>query len=250
MATDTAQKGGRTRRGEDRRREILQAARSVFAAKGYERASMAEIAAQVGVVEGAIYKHFASKRELLFEATRAVYEPVIAATRRELQGISGTRNRLRFVIWRQLQSFVEQPGLCRLIIQEIRLHDDYPGSVIQQLNRDMSSLVLAILEQASAAGELRAGVRPTLVRDAIFGGVEHLAWKVLVGRGTIDVDGQSDTLTDLILRGVDAGPDEQPSSALELAQLRAQVDRLEGLIAELDGRPDAKPPASGRKVPR
>jgi AcrR family transcriptional regulator len=219
----------------------------VFSAKGFERASMAEIAALVGVVEGAIYKHFPSKRELLFEATRSVYEPVIASARSELVGIRGTRNRLRFVIWRLLQSFVEQPGLCRLIIQEIRLHDDYPGSVIQQLNREMSAFVLAILEQAKAAGELRSDLRPTLVRDAIFGGVEHLAWKVLVGRGAIDVDGQSDLLTDLILRGVGAARELKAPSARELAQLRAQVDRLERLVAELDQTPEPGPTATGRR---
>jgi AcrR family transcriptional regulator len=233
MPDPTPQNGSRTRKGADRRREILAAAGEVFSAKGYEQASMAEIAAKVGVVEGAIYKHFESKRGLLFETTRAFYEPLIAATERELAGVLGTRNRLRFVIFRHLQSFVVHPELCRLIIREIRPYEDYYGSVVRELNRKTTSRVLSILEDAKRAGELRPGVRPALVRDVIFGGIEHLAWKSLSGRGKLDVDEQADGLTELILHGILATPSERPGSSPELHLLREQIDRLEKAITLL-----------------
>lgn len=225
--------GARTRRGKDRRRAILDAAREVFSTKGYEQTSMAEIAARVGVVEGAIYKHFGSKRELMFEATGDFYAPLIAAAKQHLAGVSGTRNRLRFVIWGQLQAFAHYPGLCRLIIQEIRPHEDYHGSVVHGLNREMTSMVLTILEQAQAAGELRPGVRPSVVRDLIFGGIEHTMSKVLAGRGTIDTQAEAEALTDLVMQGVQAPHEAAVSAGSEIAQLRAQVDRLEALVDRL-----------------
>jgi len=229
-ANASASNGKRTQRGEDRRKEILEAARSIFSAKGFERSSMAEIAAKVGVVEGALYKHFGGKRELLFEATRAFYEPLIAATREELTGVHGSRNRLRFVIHRQLQAFVRHPEMCRLIMQDIRPHDDYHGSVVRELNRKSTATVIGILEQARSDGELRADIQPTLVRDVIFGGIEHLAFRALAGRGTLDVERQADELTQLIWNGL-LPRDEQPT---ENARLQQQIDRLEGLIDKLD----------------
>ena len=237
MPVETSRNGGRTRRGEDRRREIVKAAREVFSAQGYERAAMAEIAAKVGIVEGAIYKHFASKRELLFEATRLSYEPRINATKQQLAGIAGTRNRLRFVVASQLQAYIDDPGLCRVIIQEIRLHDDYYGSVVRELNREMTSLVLLILEQAAKQGELRADVRPTLVRDVVFGGIEHLAWKAMAGRGTLDVQAYAADLTELVLGGIENRPAQESSVEHELVRLREQVDRLQAAVDVL-----AKPP--------
>jgi AcrR family transcriptional regulator len=218
--------GSRTQRGQVRRREILTAARRVFSAKGYEGASMAEIAAEVGIVEGAIYKHFAGKRELLFEATRNLYEPQIEETRLQLKSIRGTRNRLRYVIARQLQSFVDNPGLCRVIIHEIRPKNDYYGSIVRKLNREMTSLVVDILERAAEGGELRPKVRPTLVRDVVFGGIEHLAWKTLIGRETLDVEGDADALTDLVMLGIEA----RAEADSELGRLRAQIDRLEVML--------------------
>ena len=70
--TETArQEGARARRGADTRREILVVARRMFGERGFGRTSMSDIAAEVGVVEGALYKHFPGKRELLLEAARA-----------------------------------------------------------------------------------------------------------------------------------------------------------------------------------
>jgi AcrR family transcriptional regulator len=50
---------------EARREEIIAAALRAFAAKGFSRASMADIIAESGLSVGAIYGHFSGKRELL-----------------------------------------------------------------------------------------------------------------------------------------------------------------------------------------
>jgi AcrR family transcriptional regulator len=236
MTLPSLDTGRRTRRGEDRRRELLTAARDIFSTQGYERTSMAEIAARVGIVEGAIYKHFASKRELLFEAARSLYEPLVAATEQELAGIQGTRSRLRFVILRHLQAFANHPDLCRLIIREIRPHDDYYGSGVRELNRKTTSQVLTILEEAIFAGEVHQDVHPSLVRDVIFGGIEHVAWKALSGRGTLDVQRQADEITQLILGGIQTKPTANDPSREEVERLRAQIDRLESLVTTLTER--------------
>jgi AcrR family transcriptional regulator len=205
-------------------------------------------------VEGALYKHFDSKRELLFEATRAFYEPLIIATSRELAAVQGSRNRLRFVIFRHLQAFVSHPEMCRLIIQEIRPYDDYFGSVVRVLNRKSTSTVVGILEDARRAGELRSEIKLALVRDVIFGGIEHLAWRSLVGRGTIDVERQADELTQLIWQGLEPATASASASASnpepELARLRVQVDRLEALIAEAKQVTEASRPARTKKQRR
>lgn len=196
----------RRRRGADRRQEILAAAYEVFSAKGYDDASVAEIAAIVGIVEGGIYKHFSNKRELLFETMREYYAGVIGETREQLAGVQGTRNRLRFAIWRHLRSFSEAPGICRLIIQDIRPKRDYQQSVVYELNRETTSVVFGIIEEAVARGEFRTEVPATMVRDVIFGGIEHVMWKALDGEARLEIDTLADQLCDFVLRGVAADP--------------------------------------------
>jgi AcrR family transcriptional regulator len=55
----------RLRRKEDRKQQILSAASSVFAEKGYQRATTREIAEKANLSEGLIYTYFESKDHLL-----------------------------------------------------------------------------------------------------------------------------------------------------------------------------------------
>ncbi|MEX2372918.1 MAG: TetR/AcrR family transcriptional regulator [Dehalococcoidia bacterium] len=50
---------------EERRQEILDAARRVFVGKGYPAATVNDIAAEAGVAAGSIYRYFASKADLI-----------------------------------------------------------------------------------------------------------------------------------------------------------------------------------------
>ena len=52
------------------RSDLLVGAERVFAARGYEGASVGDIAAQAGYTKGALYAHFGSKSELVLELAR------------------------------------------------------------------------------------------------------------------------------------------------------------------------------------
>ncbi len=72
-AVVTASLGVRPRRStkaERTRVELLAAARQVFAEKGYEGASVGDIAAEAGYTKGALYANFSSKEELLLALAR------------------------------------------------------------------------------------------------------------------------------------------------------------------------------------
>jgi len=230
-AKPRSEPGSRSRRrrpGPERSREIVAAAREVFSAKGYEQASMAEIAARVGVVEGALYKHFASKRDLLLAVMRSFYESLIASLREGLRGVRGAESRLRFVIWSQLRAFTEEAGLCRVVIREIRPQGDYERSKVHELNRELTGTALQVIEEAVAEGELRSDLSPAMVRDVIYGSIEHIAWKAVNGRGALDVERTADALTELILRGIGARAAGEPAGAAE--RLAEQIDRFESAL--------------------
>lgn len=68
-----------------RRDEIIDAALRCFAVKGYQRTSMADIIDESGLSAGAIYGHFAGKKELF----AAVASRVLDTRRGELEARSG-----------------------------------------------------------------------------------------------------------------------------------------------------------------
>src|SRR4029450_4468557 len=64
---------------EETRGPLLDAAARTFELKGYEGATVAQIAKEAGVSSGAIYAHYSTKAELLVDALRAHRERAMAA---------------------------------------------------------------------------------------------------------------------------------------------------------------------------
>ncbi len=188
----------------ERMDEILVAARDSFCEKGYAASSMADIAARVGVVEGALYKYFATKRELLLKVLEHWYEQMFGDYARDLAGLASRRAQLRQLIWRHLLAIHNFPLLCRLMFREVRSEADYHGSGLHAANRRYTQLLLDVIEHGVAAGEFRNDVPPTLLRDLIYGGAEHLSWNYVCGRGTLEIDRVADQLTALLCEGIAA----------------------------------------------
>lgn len=61
------------------RERLLDAAARIFELRGYEGATVSEIAREAGVTSGAIYAHYASKAELLVDALRVHSERATAS---------------------------------------------------------------------------------------------------------------------------------------------------------------------------
>ena len=62
-----------------RRTEILEAAAVVFAEKGYQRATVKEIADRAGIAPGTIYLYFSGKHEILSAIINETETPLVAA---------------------------------------------------------------------------------------------------------------------------------------------------------------------------
>jgi TetR/AcrR family fatty acid metabolism transcriptional regulator len=69
--------GARRALVEQREAQILTAAAQVFAHKGYERATIADIARAAGVAEGSIYNYFKNKADLLISIPRRLLQPTL-----------------------------------------------------------------------------------------------------------------------------------------------------------------------------
>lgn len=191
------------RQGRDARMDgILDAAQAAFCEKGYEATVVAEVAARLGVVEGTVFKYFPTKRALLLRVLERWYVGLATDYARDLAGVEGARARLRLLIWRHLNTVRQDARLCRLMFREVRAGGDYRGSRLHQLNRRYAALLTAVIEAGVAQGEFRDDVSPALLRDLVFGGIEHHAWHWFEGRGRLDVDGITDQIMGVLRDGI------------------------------------------------
>ncbi|MDO9026766.1 MAG: helix-turn-helix domain-containing protein, partial [bacterium] len=61
-----------------KRQEILKAAATVFAKRGFQKTLMDDIAGQAGIGKGTIYRYFSSKDDLYFSILDQAVEDLLA----------------------------------------------------------------------------------------------------------------------------------------------------------------------------
>lgn len=225
MAASAPARVARLPKGQ-RQGEIVDVAQALFCERGYAQTSMSEIAARLDVVEGTLYKHFDNKRQLLSRVLERWYTRLQDEIAREFAGIRGDRERLRYLIWRHLRALADDPRMCRLIFAEVRSEPTYLQSELYRLNKRYSDMLTAVLRGGQRAGTFRASVAPPLVRDMVFGGIEHHVWGYLYGGRSLRADALADQIVDLVCEGIDR--------RAEVSDLDRQTERLAGLIGRLE----------------
>lgn len=154
---------------------ILKAARSRFAADGFEGASIADIALDAGVAVGTVYLRYRDKTELLRAVLDAAAIDFVAAMERpEIHSLPWAE-RLEPMFTALLDEAVQHPDLPALMRLSIHLRDD-PGH----------ARVRAAIENFIEGGQAAGVFRPTPVAPAAaiaFGMVQSAMSEAMAGRG-------------------------------------------------------------------
>jgi TetR/AcrR family transcriptional regulator len=145
-----------------RRSEILDAAESAFAEKGFLSATMEEIAQQAEFSVGMLYRFFANKADLYLAAVENRIPELESEVHRCLDDTSaGNRQRLERYYDCRLEQYWANPRFFRLMLQgTITLVADPRTGFLPELNRRYERLVTRIeslFGAGIAAGEFRQG---------------------------------------------------------------------------------------------
>jgi AcrR family transcriptional regulator len=200
--------------------DIVAAARLEIAANGYDGTSMLAVAQRAGVVEGTLYRFFKTKQDLMLRVAEQWLEELLAEDF-GLGSIRGTWNRLRHLIWRGLQLMHNEPAISRFVMFEMRPSAAYRTTRVFQLNRRFTGEVRAVCEEAIQTGEFHNDVSPALLRDMIFGCIEHQTWAFLHGEGDFQLNELADSITNVIYRGM-------------AARATVEDDRVEKVVKRLE----------------
>lgn len=185
--------------------EIIAATRKLLDEKGYEKLLTTEVAERCRISEATIYKYFETKRELLTRVAEQwfaelIERPEVATRKRSIHA------RLRQSIWESLDVVRRSPSISRYIMMELRPDPAYRSMRIYEQNKQYTNKIIALLEEAVASGEFRADVSVLLLRNVVFGAIEHQTWAYMRGEGDFDVDAAANGIADIVYRGMAATP--------------------------------------------
>ncbi len=163
-----------------RREAVLQAARSLFAEKGFDGTSTAEIAERAGVAHGTVFHHFKTKENLLLEMGEGLIGAYLEGFR-ELPLEDGTGWQALEATLRYHFAFMAEHsrGILVMVREGPRVlgqnlcgsHADHIRSDMAEINR----LRRRLLERGQADGSIGpCPVEATVfLVDSLLGGIVH-----------------------------------------------------------------------------
>lgn len=221
-------------RSERRVREILGVARQAFSDNGYENSTTLDIARRAGIAEATVFSYFTSKRDLCMQVIKDWYDEISLVLEQEVPAAGGTRAQLHFVIRKHLLTLMQDgTGMCKLVLSEGRSADAEFSGLIAELKRRYTAPLMKVLANAQRAGEIRQDMPLPLLRDMVYGAMEHVLWDYMVNRNKPDVETTALQLTDMLWTAF--VPAKQ--SLEQLARFRSEVaDALRRLEGEAPAR--------------
>jgi AcrR family transcriptional regulator len=182
--------------------KIAGAMRSLLEERTFESITIAEIAATAGVTEGLIYKYFKDRRDLLHYVLKEHYELFLAQMDRDLQGIEGALNKLRKLIWSSIERYATHRVFARIILLEVRNSAGYFQSEAYDLVKQFNRLIIGIINEGIASGEIRDDLPPASIRDAVFGTIEHSCLNRVIFNEPVSTTDIARIVTDLLFHGI------------------------------------------------
>lgn len=102
-----------------RQKEIAMAARKLIVEHGSENVTIRRMSQEIGVTEGAIYRHFKSKRDILSFLINDIEETLIGDLEKNYSGEIDSLNTLTKVITGHMSSIEQRKGVTFQVIAEI-----------------------------------------------------------------------------------------------------------------------------------
>jgi AcrR family transcriptional regulator len=175
---------------------LLDTARTLFAEKGFEGASVQDVVTAAGVTKGAMYHYFSSKDDLLYE----IYARVLRMQMERLEKFAvqelPVEERVRAAATDVVATTVENIASMTIFFRSLHQLSEEKQKEVRRERRRYHETFRDMIVEGQRAGVFRADVSAELAVDYFFGSVHHLPmwWRprgrlsgVEVGRSFADL---------------------------------------------------------------
>lgn len=184
-----------------KRRAILDQSAGLFAKNGYDRTSMAEVAAACGVSKALLYHYYVGKETLLFDILHEHLQGLLDAVN-AVDTSPEPRTRLRGLVVALLEAYRDSDHEHKIQINEMaKLPDDRKKALIGMERELVAVFARSIADTLPAIGRSKDLLKP--VTMSLFG---MLNWHYMWFRegGAMTRESYADLATTILIEGAQA----------------------------------------------
>jgi TetR/AcrR family fatty acid metabolism transcriptional regulator len=185
-----------------KRDAILEAALDIFAQKGFQDATISEIARKANVAEATIYEYFANKENLLFSIPEKKQKEALDLLQFQLAGIKGALNKIRKFVWFYFWFFQNNRPWSSVVLMILRPNKKFLNAPAYQLIRTWAQEILKIFQEGQREGSIRKDINIFVARNMFLGTIEHLTTRWILMDKPKDLTEFANDTADLIVNAV------------------------------------------------
>ncbi|MCB8816985.1 TetR/AcrR family transcriptional regulator [Desulfosporosinus shakirovi] len=191
----------RKKTAEERHQDILEAALNIFTEKGYNGSTTAEIARAAGVAEGTIFRHFATKKELLIAVLKPkILDGIISLDKEHKDPVEFFRCFLKD----RLELIKENDGLIRFMFAEAQYHNEVREALSNGILGHGISIVKPWFDKGVQEGIFKPIPFPAMMRSymgmVLFYGIFNHVFPGFSPEKTVEE--AADQILEIFLNGV------------------------------------------------
>jgi AcrR family transcriptional regulator len=187
--------------------KILEHATEVFFEKGYEGASMRDLARSSGMSLSGLYHYFESKEKLLYLIQKHTFSTIVEDLRGRLDEASNPEQRIRVFILNHLEYFLANRKAMKVLSHEAEVLKNGFGAEVASIKREYYRICVGLLDDFKRAKRLEFSSRVAVL--SLFGMMNWIyTW--YNPRVDADAEGLSSGMGDIFLEGISASARRQP----------------------------------------
>jgi AcrR family transcriptional regulator len=193
--------GGERKPREERWAELIQVATQVFYEKGYDGASLQDIADRLGMLKGSLYYYIQSKEDLLFEVINTVHTEGLAVIRARSEIDGGPLERLESVIVGHVEHTCRNLVPTAVFLHELSALPDERRREVLGSEHAYQSVFRDLIEKAQAEGLVRADLDPRLAALSVLGSTNWV-YRWFRPGGTFTPEQIGAEMAEMAIRGI------------------------------------------------
>ena len=186
-------------RESEKRRRIITSAIKIIGEKGFQNATIAEIARDAGIGDATIYEYFKNKEDMLLKIPVEITKELIPQINEHMMGIKGAFNKLRKYIWWYIHFLEKNPGYGSIVLLELKTSKAYISTEAYQSARNFYQIILDIIKEGQEEGLIKKEINIYLARSICVGAIEHIIIRWLLKDRTYSPTQYADELADLLI---------------------------------------------------
>ncbi|BEQ14059.1 TetR/AcrR family transcriptional regulator [Desulfoferula mesophila] len=199
----------RERQKQQTRQVILEAAKELFEALGYDKTTIRAVAKYAGVGVGTVMSHFKDKASLLSAALVGDWRQTVELVMTTMPQEANYRDQLLYSAKIFFEYYTRRPSLSRNLLKEALFSPEVRSPEIKAMDDTAREIGVGTLRAAQEKGEIRADVDCEVLHQALFG---EYCFVCIAGLAQPEPDPEQmlamlKSLTDPIVRGALPCPD-------------------------------------------